>query len=97
MIHCGERRHVSDEHDRREGVSKALHADRQREGPKRSAAMPAMRCEECEREMGGRAGDRADEEARHHANAWDQPPGVNRRSNLTPYRRPILTPLSGGF
>ena len=22
---------------------------------------------------------------------------VNRRSNLTPYRRPILTPLSGGF
>ena len=23
--------------------------------------------------------------------------GVNRRSNLTPYRRPILTPLSGGF
>ncbi len=24
-------------------------------------------------------------------------PGVNRRSNLTPYRRPILTPLSGGF
>ena len=23
--------------------------------------------------------------------------GVNRRSNLTPYRRPVLTPLSGGF
>ena len=23
--------------------------------------------------------------------------GVNRRSNLTPHRRPILTPLSGGF
>lgn len=23
--------------------------------------------------------------------------GVNRRSNLTPDRRPILTPLSGGF
>ena len=22
---------------------------------------------------------------------------VNRRSNLTPYRRPILTPLSDGF
>jgi hypothetical protein len=22
---------------------------------------------------------------------------VNRRSNLTPYRRPILTPLGGGF
>ena len=24
-------------------------------------------------------------------------PAVNRRSNLTPYRRPILTPLSDGF
>ena len=23
--------------------------------------------------------------------------GVNRLANLTPYRRPILTPLSGGF
>jgi hypothetical protein len=25
------------------------------------------------------------------------PPNVNRRSNLTPYRRPILTPLIDGF
>jgi len=28
---------------------------------------------------------------------YNRPCGVNRRSNLTPYRRPILTPLSGGF
>jgi hypothetical protein len=32
-----------DEHDRREGVSKALDADRQREGRERLSAIPAMR------------------------------------------------------
>src|SRR6516165_3758155 len=66
MLHGRERRHVSDEHDRRESVSKALDADRQREGPKRLAAIPAMRRKEREREMRRRARDRADDEAQHH-------------------------------
>ena len=34
-----------------------------------------MRRKERERDMRGRARDRADEEARHHADARDQPPG----------------------
>ena len=34
-----------------------------------------MRRKQREREMRGRTRDRADEEARHHANARDQPPG----------------------
>src|SRR4029453_9772828 len=57
------------------GVSKALNADSQREGPERLAAIPAMRRKKREREMRCRARDRADEEARHHADARDQPPG----------------------
>src|SRR5580698_2037366 len=84
MLHRRERRHVSDEHDRRESVSKALDTDRQREGPERLAAVTTMCRKEGKREMRGRARDRADEEARHHADARDQPPGHEGSSQRDP-------------
>ena len=44
-------RHVSDEYDRREGVSKALNPDRKRQDPERLAAIPAVRRKKRERNM----------------------------------------------
>src|ERR1700712_4776124 len=64
MLDRRDRRHVGDEDDRRKGVRKALDADRQGEGPERLAAIAAMRSKKREREMRGRARDRADDQAR---------------------------------
>src|SRR4029078_12749045 len=57
MLHRRDRRHIGDQHDRRESVSKSLNADRQRKGPESIAAISAMRGKKREREMRGRARD----------------------------------------
>lgn len=55
MLHRRDRRHIGDQHDRREGVSESLDADRERKGPERVAAISAMRCKERERSRRGTA------------------------------------------
>ena len=75
VICRGERRHVSDQHYRRESVGEAVDADRDGECPECGATVASVRGEVGEAQVRGRARHRADQEARQHADPRNESAG----------------------